>query len=158
MAIKFEKSRPLNAVEVVSELDDSIDMEASDWEGYKATGDMAKLKFVAGKQPTIFLCNFDLKGKEGAQIKNAMIDGQDDEGKPKIALGSWSFKVAKYVLKDIKNPADVPAGSQLVFKKDQHGYAHDDVIAELDKVGIVNELFAMYSTLVLGGARAHAKN
>lgn len=158
MAIKIEQRKPLNAIQIVSELDDAIDMQASDWEEYKKTGDMSKLQFMAGKQPTIFLCNFAPKGHEASAIKDSMLGGRDDEGQPKLQLGSWSFKVVKFTLKDIQNPPDLPLEQQLKFKKDSQGYAHDDVVTELDRLGIVNEIFAMYTALTMGGARANAKN
>lgn len=158
MAIKFQRKASINAVEVISENDDAIDQEKSDFKAYRETGDTSKLAFLPGKQPTIFLCNFALKGKEAAAIKNAMVDGKDEDGDPKLAIGTWSFRVARFTLKDIKNPADLPADEQLQFKKDEAGYCHDEVLAQLDQYGIINEIFAMYSSLVLGGAKANAKN
>jgi len=158
MAIVVQKRAPINAVEVISESDDALDLQASDLEAYKKSGDVSKLKFVAGKQPTIFLCNFALKGAQAASLKNSMLGGTDDEGKPQVAFGTWSFRVAKFCLKDIRNPEDLPEDSKLLFKKDEKGFAHDDLLVELDSLGILNEIFAMYSTLVLGGARANAKN
>lgn len=158
MAILIQKQQPINAVEVISEQDDALDLEASDLEGYKKTGDVSKLKFLPDKQPTIFLCNFSLRGTQAAALKNAMIGGTDEDGKPQIAFGSWSFKAAKFCLKDIKNPEGLPDDAKLIFKKDEKGLAHDDLLATLDRLGIVNEIFSMYSSLANGGMRANAKN
>ena len=158
MAIIIQKQLPINAVEVVSEQDDALDLEASDIEGYKKTGDLSKLKFIADKQPTIFLCNFSLKGQQATVVKNSMMGGTDDEGKPVVAFGTWSFRVAKYCLKDIKNPDGLAEDSKLIFKKDEKGLAHDDLLATLDRIGIVNEIFSMYSALALTSVRANAKN
>lgn len=158
MAIIIQKQQPINAVEVISEQDDALDLEASDLEAYKKTGDVSKLKFIEDKQPTIFLCNFSLKGNQATTVKNSMMGGTDDDGKPVVAFGTWSFRVAKYCLKDIRNPEGLPEDAKLLFKKDEKGLAHDDLIAMLDRVGIVNEIFAMYSALALVGAKANAKN
>ncbi len=158
MAIRIEQRRALNAVEIVSELDDAIDKEASDLAGYQETADISKLKFLPGMTPTVFLCNFSLKGKEPAHIKNSMVGGVDDDGRPSITMGTWSFKVVKYTLKDIKNPEGIAEDQKLVYKKDQNGYAHDDVLATLDQLGILNEIFGFYSRLVMVGPKANAKN
>ena len=158
MAIQLQKKLPINAVEIISQHDDALDLEASDWEGYKETGDVSKLKFIPGKQPTIFLCNFLMKGKEAVALKNSMLSGVDEEGRPRLSYGSWSFKVVKYALKDIKNPDGIPDDAKLVFKKDEQGYAHDDLLVTLETIGVVNEIFGMYNALVTGSARANAKN
>lgn len=158
MAITLIKKVPLNALELVCGFDDAVDAEASDLEEYKKTGDMAHLKFHPDKQPTIFLCNFDLKGKEAAAIKNSMVSGRDDEGNPQLALGTWSFRVIKYTLKDIRNPDYLKPDECLTMKKDKDGYVHDDLLAQLDKVGVINELFALYNNLVSTSPRNNAKN
>lgn len=158
MAIRVEQKRRLNALEVVSVNDDAIDQENSDIKEYKKTGDIAKLKFLENKQPTIFLMNFELKGKEAAMVKNSMLEGKDEDGNPQVTLGSWAFRVVKYTLKDIKNPADLPEECRLVFKKDDRGYAHDNLLSQLDTFGIIDELFSFYTTLALTGAKSNAKN
>jgi hypothetical protein len=158
MAITLVRSIPLNALELVCEFDDAIDQGNSDIEEYKKTADMKHLKFHPNKQPTIFLCNFDLKGKEAAAIKNAMLSGRDDEGNPQLTLGTWSFRVIKYTLKDIRNPDYIEAHERIDMKKDKDGYAHDDLLAILDKVGVVNELFTFYNNLVTTSAKNNAKN
>lgn len=158
MAIRKQSRVPLNAIEVISEHDDAVDREKSDMRAYRESGDRKHLVFVEGKQPTVFLCNFELKGMEAAGIKNSMLGGKDDEGQPAVAFGTWTFKVVKYALKDIQNPADVPDSDKLVYRKDDKGYTHDELISELERLGIVNEIFGMYTALALGGARANAKN
>lgn len=158
MAIKVQRKKPLNALEIICSFDDAIDQDNSDIEEYKKTADISHLKFHPDKQPTVFLCNFELKGKESANVKNAMISGKDDEGNPQLALGTWSFRVVKYTLKDIKNPTDLAADEKIEFKKDKDGYAHDDLIATLDNLGVVTEIFSFYTQLVTGGAGANAKN
>lgn len=156
MGIKVNRL-PLNAVEIISENDDSLDLEKCNWDEYKKSFDRGHLVFIPGKQPTVFLCNFSLKGKESASIKNNLIGGADDEGKPKIALGSWSHRVVKLVLKDIKNPDDIPEDQRIVFKKDDLGYAHDDVLTLLEQAGVLTEIFTHYTT-ASGGIRGNAKN
>ena len=158
MALKRTIAKALNAVEVISREDDSLDLEKSDWEGYASSGDVSKLAFVADKQPTIFLCNFELKGKQAESIKNNMLSGKDEDGNPRVALGSWSFKVVKIVLKDIKNPEYLAPTEIIMMKRDKDGLVHDDLLGELDGMGVINEIFAMYSSLTNLGGKANAKN
>jgi hypothetical protein len=158
MAIKLMDMKKLNALEVISEKDDAIDMDKSDWDKYLETCDTTHLVFKPNLEPTIFLCNFELKGKEVEYVKNAMIGGKDEDGSPKLAMGSWSQRVVKYVLRDVKNPSYLKEDERIIFKKDSGVYAHEETIALLEKLGIVNEIFAHYSKQVLSSYRANAKN
>jgi hypothetical protein len=158
MAFKIAEKKPLNAIQVISKNDDALDTDKSNWEQYEKTGDVAHLVFVPDKQPTIFLCNFELKGKQAAAIKNSMLGGRDDEGNASVALGTWSFRVVKQTLKDIKNPADLSPAECIQFKADKDGLAHDDVLAELDRYGVLNEIFAMFTALTMAGVKGNAKN
>lgn len=158
MAFRINEKKPLNAVEVISKNDDALDLEKSDWEKYLATGEVKHLVFVENKQPTIFLCNFELSAKEAAAIKNSMLAGKDDEGNAIVALGSWSFKVTKYVLKDIKNPPDLAANECIILKKDKDGLVHESTLADLEQNGVLNEIFAMYTSLAMSGVKSNAKN
>jgi len=159
MAIKLDQFKKFNCVEIISQSDDAVDTEESDFDEYQATGDQKHLVFVDGKQPTKFICNFEMKGKQAARIKNAMVGGHDEETKrPKVTIGDWSFKVVKYVLKDIQNPEGLEEGQAIKFRKDKDGYVHDEVLVILDRIGVVSEIFTMYSNLVGSGARDHTKN
>lgn len=160
MALTMDAPRDLSSVPLICRRDDAIDVSDEEYEEYLAAGaDETKLKFAEGKEPTRFLLDLDLKGKDAAKIKNSMIGGRDDEGKPKMALGDWQFAVVKRVLKGIQNPASVPLEKAIQFKKDAQGLAADDLVARLDRFGVVNNVFSLYSTLILNdGARVEAKN
>jgi hypothetical protein len=165
MALKVIRKAEISAVEVISRHDDSLspqcfegEEDKTPWDLYAKTGDVSKLLFVDDKQPTVFLCNFDIKGKDSQAIKNNMIGGKDDDGNPKIALGSWSFRVAKAVLKEIKNPEYVPLGDRLTLKRDKDGLVHDDLIGDLESMGVVDAIFNLYTQLVLNATKANVKN
>jgi hypothetical protein len=147
MAIKLVQKRNLSAIRFISQNDDSIDLENSNYDEYLKTGIEDNLKFIDGKQPTVFVCNFELKGKESAFVKDSMIKGTDSEGKPSVAIGSWSFKLVKTVLKDIINPDYLTPEEKIVFKSDKGGYATDDLISLLDRYNIVSEIFGMYNAM-----------
>ena len=158
MAVRKGAKRNLKNLEIISEQDDAVDMDQSDWDQYKETCDTKYLVFKPNTEPTIFLCDFELKGKEAENVKNAMLKGVDEDGNPSLAIGSYSHRIVKYTLKDIKNPGDLSAEDRIEYKKESGQYAHADTIAELETLGIVTEIFNFYTRLVLAGARANAKN
>ena len=158
MAISFKEKINLSCVEIISENDDALDVENSDLEKYKETLNVNHLKFLPDKEPTIFICNFNLKGKDLASVNNAMIDGTDDEGKPKVAIGSWAYRITKLTLKDIKNPSYLKEDERINFKKDFQGYAHDDVVSLLQRIGIANEILTHYITHTQSITRREIKN
>lgn len=159
MALKIQSTKILNSVQVISRQDDAIDHEASDWEAYEETLDPEHLKLIPGKEPTIFLCNFELTAKERASINDALITGVDGEGKPKVGLGTWQLTVAKVVLRDILNPASVPEGERIVMKKvGGTNYADDRTLNMLSKLGVVQEIHAHFTRHTEGGTRQAAKN
>lgn len=158
MAIKRLEQTNLNHVEVISENDDALDLENSDFEKYRETANVNHLKFLPDLQPTTFVCNFNLKGRDLAGVQNAIIDGTDDDGKPKVALGSWSYKVAKVTLKDIKNPDYLKPEERIEFKKDHKGLIHDDILTMLHRAGVVNEILGMYTSLTQTPQRRETKN
>ena len=157
MAIRTQARARLNAVEMIAKIDDAID-DGADYDAYVKANDRNLLKFKPGLQPTVFLLNLEFSGKEAEAVKNAIVSGKDEDGSPKVALGSWSFKVAKLSLKDIINPPDVPLEAQMKMKKDDRGFAHDDLLGELDRLGIVQDIFSFYTTHVMSPARSAAKN
>jgi len=158
MAIKLEKKRNLSCIEFISKNDDALDLERSNIEEYEKTGDVIHLVFLADKEPTKFICNFQLKANELANIKNSMLSGVDSDGKPNISLGSWTYRVVKYVLKDIQNPNYLNPEEKIVFKKDSQGYVHDELMVILDNTGIASEIFSMYTTLTTSESKQNAKN
>lgn len=158
MALRVDKSKPLNALEVICENDDAIDSEESDYQEYLKTGDVKHLVFVENKQPTRFIVNFELSGKESALIKNEMVGGRDEDNKPKVTLGSWAYRVTKYTLKDVQNPPDLKPDERIELKKDDKGYVSERTMSLLDRYGVTEAIFGMYSNLVLSGAKQNAKN
>lgn len=158
MAIKKIKSKSLNAVRIISRQDEAIDIDSSDWDLYEEdpAANESALKFKAGKEPTIFLCNFALTGKEQAALQDAMVSGIDDEKNPKVSLGRYAYQIAKVCLKDIQNPAaevDV-----IKLKKDSRGYVSDETMTELHQAGVVNELFNHYFRLTQTPEKKEIKN
>jgi hypothetical protein len=108
--------------------------------------------------PTVFICNFDTTGREAAKIKNALISGVDDDKNAKITMGDWQYQVVRTCLKEIENPPGVD--DVIKFKKDGRGYVLESTMDQLEKVGIIQEIFGHYTTLTKEdeAVRDNAKN
>lgn len=155
MAVRNVQKKNLSCVELIVRCDEVIGEDA-DYDAYLKDLDEKHLKLTG--EPSRFVLNLELKSGEGQRVKNAMLGGRDDDGDPKLTYGSWSFSVAKVALKDIKNPPDFPLETSFVMKKDGAGNVHDDLLARLDRFGIVQDIFSVYTQWVLTPARANAKN
>lgn len=160
MAITLQHGKRLNAVRIISRIDDAVDAATTDWEAYDKDLDESHVKLLPGKKPTVFLCNFELKAKEAAAIKNNMqtVEVDAGENKIKMTMGSWAFQVVRLTLKDIENPDTVPADSQLVMKREGAGYPTDDTLTQLERLGIVQEIFNHYLTQTQAIKKAVSKN
>ena len=158
MAFKKVLKKSLNCVELISRNDDALDLEASNIEEYlkDPIANRKKLVFKSGKEPTIFLCNFELSGKEQAIIQDSMMNGLNDDNQPKISLGNYAYVVVRMCLKDIKNP---PNETDIIeFKKDGRGYVLPSVMDTLHKCGLVNEIFNHYINLTQTEVNKNIKN
>lgn len=158
MAFKTTNTKKLNALRFISKLDASLDLDACDYESYLLDPNTKEstLVFKDGLLPTIFVLNFELSGKEQAMLQDNMFGGVDEEQNPKLTMGKWAYNVTKFCLKDIQNPpneADV-----IKIKKDSKGYVSDDVMTELQKYGIVSEIFTLYFALTQNSVRSNSKN
>jgi hypothetical protein len=160
MPITITQVRKLNAVRLVSRKDSAIDHDNSDWDLYDEDPikNADALTMNKGQEPTVFVCNFDTTGKEGAKIKNSLVAGVDDDKNAKISMGDWQYTVIRICLKDIQNPPNV--ADVIEFKKDGNGYVADKTMDFLEKVDLISELFAHYTTLTSSDeqVRANAKN
>jgi hypothetical protein len=142
-----ERSRKLNAIRYVCKADGAVDEAASDRDLYDS--DPMKhadaLIFKKGQEPTVFILNFEISGREDALIKDVRIKGVDEDKNPIVAMGSWARKVAKFTIKGIENP---PGVKPLVeFKKDGRGYIADHVLDKLGPVGVVEEVWQLFLAL-----------
>jgi hypothetical protein len=159
MALIVSNRRPLNAVTIISRFDSAVDNEATDWESYDndPITNASAIKIKSGCEPTKFIMNFDVTGKEAASIKDSMIKGMDQETKqPNLAYGKWSYCVVKMTLKDIQNPPNTDG--VIEFKKDGTGYVMDSVLSVLERAGVLQELFNHYLVLTNNDVREQAKN
>lgn len=163
MAIRKRQDRRLATVELISQFDEAVDEEKSDIKSYinDPIKNRDKLVLKEGIEPTIFLCNFQLNGKERSMIDNTMVTGVDEDNSAKMSWGKWKYTVARIVLKAIHNPVGAKDGIE--FKKDGTGYASEATMDELYDLGIVDELWSAYVALTSDDkkkqeVKKHAKN
>ena len=158
MAFKKSGVRNLNAVKLISRNDGAVDLELSDFALYDKDPitNESYLKLLDGKSPTIFLCNFEVTGKDGAAIQDSMIGGVDDEKNPKMTMGKWAYEITRRCLKDIQNP--VGETDVIKLSRDSKGYVSDETMTELQRYGIVNEIFNHYFTLTQSEVKSNSKN
>lgn len=157
MALLKSASIIPSAVEVICRNDDAIDMKNSDFDEYQKTGDQKHLKFIPDKQPTIFVCNFKLLGKERAKIMNNS-SGVTEDGERSLSIGSMFYAITKYCLKDIRYPEGTPEESKFTFKKDKDGFPNDETIGELDSAGVSMDIAVMFNAMTSRTARPEVKN
>jgi len=150
-----------NAVCMISKIDDAIDWQVSDADAYAKTLDEKYLILLSGKEPTRFLCNFDLDAKSNSEIEDAMIAGVTENGTMKPGIGSYNLAVVRHVLKDIKNPVSLPVEEHLLFKRTADGKVSDETLDQLARLGIITEISAAFSSMTKGSVlrdRQSAKN
>ncbi len=157
MAIRMVQSKSLKQLEHVARADDAL-AEGTDYDAYLKSGDINKLTFKPGMVPTKFIINLEHSGRDSAFIKNNMVSGTDEDGKPKMSVGSWQYALARRSITAIINPPDLPLEECIVFKKDETGQVDDSVMGKLEKHGIVSEIFGLYSALVLNTSKGESKN
>ena len=158
MAISVSNVKRLNAVRIISRIDDAIDNDASDWEKYDEDPieNESALKFLADKLPTIFICNFELDAKDNSRVQDSMFAGIDEDKNPRPAYGAWSLSVVKYSLKGIENPPGCK--DPIRFKVDSKGNTSEETLNMLQKVGIISEVFNHYLKMTQTGVNKNLKN
>ena len=152
MALELSPKGP-QLFKIVSPDDPALDKDHPDydWDGYKKDCDLSKLILKKDSQPTVFICDFNLPAKIASKIKNAMVGGSDDDGKPKISLGDWQHTCVQYALKEIQQSA-------LELKRDGNKRLLPDVMDQLERWGMIEEIFNHYLEKKIGSGRGDVKN
>jgi len=149
----FIKTETLGIIEFISPRDDAIDIDLNEETGepksniekYKDTWDFEKYcQLKPGKQPTKFKLNFALSNKRQMIIDNASLGGDGKKDEFGFKLGNHKYWTVKVLLVGIENPVDIPANSKLIFRIGKDGYVHDDLMEELRKFGLVEEIYSFY--------------
>jgi hypothetical protein len=142
MAIKTNSVADI--FKVISRHDDAIpeDLTDEEFELYQATLDETHLRMAS--EPTRFVVRRTLSFTAQQEVTNQQVAiGRD--GKPKVNFG-FILEEIRCALIDIENPADLPEDQKLLFKRDADGFASKELIAKLNAIGIVSELYTAKQT------------
>lgn len=150
--------KKMNAFRMISRHDPAVDAKASDWERYDKDpiANEDAIVLVGNEKATVFLLNFEVSAKERASIDDAMVSANGSDNGYTPSYGAWPYAVTKYTLKEIQSPEGVSDGIEL--KKDGRGYPRDDAIADLQKLGIVNEIFMHWLEFIKTKPGTESKN
>lgn len=158
MAFKKSEIKKMNCFRMISRHDPAVDRDASDFKLYDKDPikNASAIVLKPDESATIFILNFSVKGHERAAIDDAMLSAQGGDGGYVPSYGNWPYTVAKFTLKGIENPPAEKDG--IIFKKDGRGYVMDDVIAELQQVGVLYEIFLHWLEYIKATPRGKEKN
>jgi hypothetical protein len=142
MAISFAKLS--GNFKLVSSIDPavncSIEGEDSDYDKYLKTLDESILNLTA--EPTRFACKRTLDFRAHKAIKGAQIE---KDGKDMKVTTAFIMEQVRQSLVDIENPEGTQ--TDLVFTRDSDGKASKELIADLESLGIVMELYTAQNEL-----------
>ena len=125
--------------EVVSRLDDSLDMNEEEFAKYLEAYDKSVLKFFPGKLPVIFVMRKVLNYGQQNMVNSAQ--RKVVKGEVQFDFSSTNVEV-KASLTDILN-----GGDALKFTKDSDGSASEKLMEILMSSGIADELFVARKTV-----------
>ena len=137
MAVKF--SSEADVFKLISRHDESIadDLTDEEFELYQETLDESHLRLKS--EPTRFVVRRTLPFAAQQEVTNQQVRvGRD--GKPQVNFG-FMLEEVRCALIGIDNPADM-VEDRLEFKKEADGFASKELIAKLNTVGIVSEIYA----------------
>lgn len=140
MAILINMPRGSESLELIAEIDDAIDSEKSEYQAY--VKDLDESHLVLNGEPTRFVLKRTLDFHAQESIQNSIIKLTPGSKDTNFQLGSAMLLTAKYALTGIKYPEDTPKDQRLEFKKGPDGYASEDLIAILNKLGVVANIFS----------------
>jgi hypothetical protein len=142
MAIKFSSASDI--FKVVSRHDDSIaeDLTDEEFDLYQQSLDESHLRLVG--EPTRFIVRRTLSYGAQQEVTNQQVTVGKD-GKPKVNFG-FVLEEVRCALIDIENPSSLPEDQKLHFVKDIDGFASKELIAKLNSIGIVSEIYSAKQT------------
>lgn len=147
MAIKLSNNS-VN-LKVICRIDSAIpeDLTDSEWDLYQNSLEESHLRLT--EKPTYFIMKKSLNFGAQQNIVNQQIN-IDATGKPNLQLG-YMLEEVRCALVDIENPSTIPVEEHIKYVKEIDGYASKELIAQLNSVGIVSQLFSIRNNIVNKG-------
>ena len=132
-----------DTISVIARIDDALERNEtfeSAYSLYIDTLDENVLSLLPGKLPTRFIMKRHLDYNAAKALRTDQA-GVGVNGMPELRLG-FMLEDVRLSLVGIENPADLPADEHIKFEKGRDGYASKELIAYLNNIGVVNDLFA----------------
>lgn len=129
---------------LISRHDESLadDLTDEEFELYQESLDESHLRLKS--EPTRFVIRRTLPFAAQQEVTNQQVKvGRD--GKPQVNFG-FMLEEVRCALIGIENPSDMPESDKIEFKKEADGFASKELIAKLNAVGIVSEIYAAKQT------------
>ena len=151
----IKKMKSVGIVDFIHPSDDAINTDMnedtgkkfSDIDAYKSSWDFeSNCVLREGVQPTVFKINFEVGHKAFIAMKNASLGGFGKGQDAGFQVGSHAAQVVKTILVGIDNPDTMPEEEKIKFEKHNNAYVSDKVMVELEKLGIVDDIYAYYMT------------
>lgn len=117
---------------------DSAEENDELWASYLKSNDESLLTFEEGMQPTRFVLRNVLNYDQLQKVKNEQMTMRD--GKMEIRM-SFITEEVRQALVDIENPELTPLSDRIIFKREGDGGASKDLMAGLDAIGAVMDLY-----------------
>lgn len=138
MAVRLGSSS--DVVKVISRHDDAIadDLTNEEFDLYQESLDESHLRLKS--TPTRFVIRKTLPFGAQQEVTNQQVKIGND-GKPQVNFG-FILEEVRCSLIGIENPEEIPEDQKIIFKKDADGFASKELIAKLNAIGIVSELYS----------------
>ena len=129
-------------------IDSAVTCSSEEYKLYLETLDEAHLKLNG--EPTRFVMRKVLPTVAASEVQNSQFSMKNGQMEFQYA---FAMKEVQASLIGIENPSHLPPEEKLEFRKAQGlaGGAHDDLIAQLNAVGVIMDLYKARQTAV-GGA------
>lgn len=133
-------------IEVIVSADGALKSSKEQYIEYSKSLNESFLEFHEGMQPTKFVLRKSLDFKGVSAVKSKQIKMMAD-GQAQFDL-SYILEEIRYALTDIKNPDNIPEEDKIKFVRDSDGYCSKELIAKLESVGAVQDMFACRQNLL----------
>lgn len=133
-------------LEVIVSADGALTCGRDAWIEYSKKLDESFLSYVEGQQPTKFILkkSLDFKGTSAVKSKQVRFNM---EGQAQFDVG-YILDEIRYALVDIKNPDNLPEDQKIKYIRDSDGYCSKELIAKLESVGAVQDMFTCRQNLL----------
>lgn len=143
MAIKLPSVS--ESIDVPLRVDDALAMTDEQYDKYLETLDNNLLQFQDGQIPTFFKLRKVLPLRLAEVVENKKVS-IDKSGEVKANM-AYVLEEVRVALVGIENPPGLPEDQKIEFKRDGDGGASTELVAQLNALGVVMDLWKARQTL-----------